>query len=217
MRRCPAPRHRPPSSESTTASTRNWARMCRGGATAARMPISRVRSPTLTSMMFMIPMPPPAAKRPPRWRAARRCVRAVGLLCAISERLRTEKSVVGALDHACRSRRRSGCPAGPRRGVGRHGGDEQRPVDVAGERTLDAGLEVEAGPARCRRSPGPWATGPPRQHAHHRKGTLRMRTTSPPDRPARRAGWRCLPSTTPRPALVVGGSSTRPGASSCGW
>ena len=33
--------------------------MCRGLApTAMRMPISRVRSVTLTSMMFMIPMPP---------------------------------------------------------------------------------------------------------------------------------------------------------------
>ena len=49
----------PPRSESVRASTRNWARMSRPRApTALRMPISRVRSRTETSMMFMIPMPP---------------------------------------------------------------------------------------------------------------------------------------------------------------
>ena len=38
---------------------RNWARMSRDRApTALRMPISRVRSRTETSMMFMIPIPP---------------------------------------------------------------------------------------------------------------------------------------------------------------
>ncbi len=41
------------------ASTRNWDITCAGLApTAMRMPISRVRSVTLTSMMFMTPMPP---------------------------------------------------------------------------------------------------------------------------------------------------------------
>ena len=50
---------RPPSSDRTSASTRNWARMSRPRAPIAlRMPISRVRSRTETSMMFMIPMPP---------------------------------------------------------------------------------------------------------------------------------------------------------------
>ena len=49
----------PPSSESTTASTRNWSSTSRGCAPIARrMPISRVRSVTDTSMMFMMPMPP---------------------------------------------------------------------------------------------------------------------------------------------------------------
>ena len=49
----------PPSTDSTTASTRNWASTSPGWAPIARrMPISRVRSVTLTSMMFMIPMPP---------------------------------------------------------------------------------------------------------------------------------------------------------------
>ena len=42
-----------------TASVRNWPRMApRGAPMALRMPISRVRSVTVTSMMFMIPMPP---------------------------------------------------------------------------------------------------------------------------------------------------------------
>ena len=50
---------RPPRPDSVSASMRNWARMSRRRApTALRMPISRVRSRTETSMMFMIPMPP---------------------------------------------------------------------------------------------------------------------------------------------------------------
>ena len=49
----------PPISDSVTASTRNWPRMSRVRApTAMRRPISRVRSVTDTSMMFMMPMPP---------------------------------------------------------------------------------------------------------------------------------------------------------------
>ncbi len=50
---------RPPMSDSVTASTRNWTRMSRPRApTAMRRPISRVRSVTETSMMFMMPIPP---------------------------------------------------------------------------------------------------------------------------------------------------------------
>ena len=49
----------PPSVQSTTASIRNWSRMLKRVAPSAlRMPISRVRSVTDTSMMFMMPMPP---------------------------------------------------------------------------------------------------------------------------------------------------------------
>src|SRR5213076_1722242 len=49
----------PPTRLSAVASTRNWKRMWRARApTARRTPISRVRSVTDTSMMFMIPMPP---------------------------------------------------------------------------------------------------------------------------------------------------------------
>src|SRR6266581_235374 len=49
----------PPIMESVTASTRNCIRMSRPRApTAMRSPISRVRSVTDTSMMFMMPMPP---------------------------------------------------------------------------------------------------------------------------------------------------------------
>ena len=49
----------PPMSDRVTASIRNWARMSRPRApTAMRRPISRVRSVTDTSMMFMMPMPP---------------------------------------------------------------------------------------------------------------------------------------------------------------
>ena len=48
-----------PSMQMTIASTRNCSRMTpRLAPIALRMPISRVRSVTVTSMMFMIPMPP---------------------------------------------------------------------------------------------------------------------------------------------------------------
>jgi len=44
---------------------RNWSMMSCGCApTAMRMPISRVRSVTLTSMMFMMPMPPTSSEMP---------------------------------------------------------------------------------------------------------------------------------------------------------
>ena len=49
----------PPTRQSTSASTRNCSRMSRRVAPSAlRTPISRVRSVTETSMMFMIPIPP---------------------------------------------------------------------------------------------------------------------------------------------------------------
>ena len=49
----------PPNTLSITASTRNWLMMWLFRAPMAlRTPISRVRSVTVTSMMFMTPMPP---------------------------------------------------------------------------------------------------------------------------------------------------------------
>ena len=49
----------PPKDDRTTASTRNCIKTSRSSAPMARrMPISRVRSVTETSMMFMMPMPP---------------------------------------------------------------------------------------------------------------------------------------------------------------
>ena len=50
---------RPPRSRASAPRRGTASRMWRGSApTAMRMPISRVRSVTLTSMMFMMPMPP---------------------------------------------------------------------------------------------------------------------------------------------------------------
>ena len=62
----PSPRPTsPPMVDSSTDSTRNWRRMSRWRApTAMRMPISRVRSVTETSMMFMIPTPPTNREMP---------------------------------------------------------------------------------------------------------------------------------------------------------
>ncbi len=49
----------PPRTQSMSDSIRNWSRMSRRRAPSAlRRPISRVRSVTETSMMFMIPIPP---------------------------------------------------------------------------------------------------------------------------------------------------------------
>ena len=49
----------PPKIDSVTASTRNCISTCPSSAPiASRVPISRVRSVTETSMMFMMPMPP---------------------------------------------------------------------------------------------------------------------------------------------------------------
>ena len=49
----------PPATPRIDASTRNWARMTPGVAPSAlRKPISRTRSVTDTSMMFITPMPP---------------------------------------------------------------------------------------------------------------------------------------------------------------
>ncbi len=55
----------PPSKLNVMASMRNCSRISCGCApTAMRMPISRVRSVTLTSMMFMMPMPPTSRDMP---------------------------------------------------------------------------------------------------------------------------------------------------------
>ena len=55
----------PPSIDSAPVSTMNCSTMCRRVAPSARrMPISRVRSVTLASMMFMMPMPPTSSEMP---------------------------------------------------------------------------------------------------------------------------------------------------------
>ena len=55
----------PPPRESRIASVRNWSWMLRLRAPRARrMPISRVRSTTDTSMMFVITMPPTTSEIP---------------------------------------------------------------------------------------------------------------------------------------------------------
>ena len=54
-----------PIMHSTTASIRNWRRIFpRVAPMALRMPISRVRSVTVTSMMFMMPIPPTTREMP---------------------------------------------------------------------------------------------------------------------------------------------------------
>jgi hypothetical protein len=55
----------PPIREMANDSITNWARMSlRVAPMARRTPISRVRSSTLASMMFMMPMPPTSREMP---------------------------------------------------------------------------------------------------------------------------------------------------------
>ena len=57
--------NRPPKEQRRTASIRNCPRISRGLAPIAlRSPISRVRSATDTSIMFMIPIPPISSEKP---------------------------------------------------------------------------------------------------------------------------------------------------------
>ena len=57
--------NRPPIRLTASASIKNCIRMFpRAAPMALRMPISRVRSLTLTSMMFMMPMPPTSREMP---------------------------------------------------------------------------------------------------------------------------------------------------------
>jgi hypothetical protein len=55
----------PPDDDKRIASIRNWAPTSRGVAPSARrMPISRTRSDTLTSIMFVTPTPPMTSATP---------------------------------------------------------------------------------------------------------------------------------------------------------
>ena len=85
---------RPPISDSVTASTRNWPRMSRVRApTAMRSPISRVRSVTDTSMMFMMPMPPTSSETEATAASSSASTRLEASCAAITScRLRSEKS-----------------------------------------------------------------------------------------------------------------------------
>ena len=56
---------KPPKTESTSASMRNCMTICeRRAPIARRIPISRVRSVTDASMMFMMPIPPTRSEMP---------------------------------------------------------------------------------------------------------------------------------------------------------
>ena len=85
---------RPPISDSVTASTRNCPRMSRVRApTAMRRPISRVRSVTDTSMMFMMPMPPTSSETEATAASSSASTRLEASCAAITScRLRSEKS-----------------------------------------------------------------------------------------------------------------------------
>ena len=81
---------------SPVASNRNCRRISRCRApTASRNPISRVRSVTETSMMFMIPMPPTASETPATAASRSASVRALASrVAAMSARLRIGEIVV---------------------------------------------------------------------------------------------------------------------------
>ena len=67
-----------PTTERVADSTTNWARMSRRRAPSAlRMPISRVRSDTAISMMFMITIPPTTSEIATRPGSARKRIREI--------------------------------------------------------------------------------------------------------------------------------------------
>ncbi len=91
------------------ASVRNWNRTSRSRApTAMRRPISRMRSVTDTSMMFMMPMPPTSREMPAMLPSSTViiCV-AWAAVSAISDMLRTVKSSSAPGAMRCRLRRSS--------------------------------------------------------------------------------------------------------------
>jgi len=128
---------------SAVASTRNWSRMCSVRApTARRTPISRVRSVTDTSMMFMMPMPPTSSDTEATLRS-RFIITALAFFeaSAISLRLRTVKFVVLARRNAVAlAQSLRNLPFDPGEGVGRRGRDDDH-VDRAQDlRAEDAPL-----------------------------------------------------------------------------
>ena len=204
----------PPSAASTTASIRNCSSTSRSSAPiASRMPISRVRSVTLTSMMFMMPMPPTsrltAATAPSsvvmiRGRARQR----VGDLLGVEH---GEVVVVGRRA-ACVARAAAAVrPALQALGVAAVLHRHQQRADplVAGDAALHACAAAARPrrPGRCPSRPGPWA-----EHADHLARELldaqllaeaaRRRTAR--GAPSRRSG------TPRRPPAARRRSNTRP-------
>ena len=93
---------RPPSADSTTASIRNCSSTSRSSAPMARRrPISRVRSVTLTSMMFITPMPPTsrltAATAPSSMVITRVVPAMVSASCLVSSTLKLSSSLMASL------------------------------------------------------------------------------------------------------------------------
>ena len=133
----------PPITERQIASTKNWARIWYGLApTAIRRPISRVRSVTLTSMMFMMPIPPTRSDT-----AAMLASSVVKVLVpassafAISVRLRVEKSS-GVRGKSVPLAKKLGYLRLGSRGVGCFGGAHvDEPGEVFLKAALDLGLE----------------------------------------------------------------------------
>ena len=155
---------RPPRSDRVSASTRNWARMSRPRAPMAlRMPISRVRSRTETSMMFMIPMPPTTSEIeaiPPSSRVSVALIEDAASSSWVW--LKTLKSAVSVAARSWRSRS-SAVIAALRRGHLVRVGDAHadRPDGVAADEVLLRRRRSARGPGR--RDPGsrsrPWPGG----------------------------------------------------------
>ena len=113
----------PPTTLMTTASTRNCSRTSEPRAPIARRrPISRVRSVTDTSMMFMMPMPPTTQRhaRDAREQRRHRLRRLRAHRDHVVLRLHPEVVVVARLDLVHR------CAAAVDERVGRHGASRRR-------------------------------------------------------------------------------------------
>jgi len=93
----------PPIRLSDEDSVRNWIKMSRLRAPSAlRKPISRVRSVTETSMMFMMPMPPTSSEMPAI--PPRKMVSTLVMVCAVLRKSFCEKTVKSSTPMAVRWR-----------------------------------------------------------------------------------------------------------------
>ena len=198
----------PPPVHKATASITNWVRMSRGLAPIASLsPISRVRSVTDTSMMFMMPIPPTISETQATAASSAETVRVDASCAATMEAaVATLKSLVFIMyDMVALLHESVDIPRWPRR-VAPLGHRTRQ--DVANRIAIPVGAADQPVLGGCYRNEGDVilaiAAGSAlfSKHADDLSGAPMMRTTCQRDQPPRTALRATrLPSTTTCPAL----------------